>query len=92
MGESYASEKQLNCHNQFLQVTCEHGWPALILLLTGMTMLAYRAWKQRNLLFAAFLSICAMNFMFESCLEVQAGIVFFFFFSLVFLSSNRQTS
>jgi O-antigen ligase len=88
MGEDFAAEKNLNCHNQFLQVTCEHGWIALLLLVTGMAMMILRSIKTKDWIFLAFLLICGLNFLFESFLEVQAGIVFFFYFCLVFL--NRK--
>ncbi|MDZ4752701.1 MAG: O-antigen ligase family protein [Flavobacteriales bacterium] len=89
MGETYAAERNLNCHNQFLQVTSEHGWPALLLLVASMAMMLIRSIKRKEWIFMAFLLICGFNFLFESFLEVQAGIVFFCFFSLVFLNTNE---
>ncbi len=84
-GEQHASEKKLNAHNQFLQTGAELGWPALISLCTCLLLLFSLYLKNRDLLLLNFLLLCGMNFLFESFIEVQAGIVFFCFWILVFL-------
>lgn len=89
MGEDFAAEKNLNCHNQFLQITCEHGWPALLLFVTGLFLMFVRSIKTKDWIFLAFLLICCFNFLFESFLEVQAGIVFFFYFCMIFLNKKE---
>lgn len=85
MGEMYAVKKNLNSHNQFLQTTCELGWPGLLLLCLCLGAMFRWALKSRDWLFMLFTGICAFNFLFESFLEVQAGLVFFSLWTMVFL-------
>lgn len=86
--ETYAAERNLNAHNQFLQVGAEHGWPSLLLLIACLGSLAFYAMKWKDILLMNFLLLCGMNFLFESFLEVQAGIVFFCFWVMVFLKKD----
>jgi len=89
-GENYAVQKALNAHNQFLQTAAELGWPALVVLCTSLLLLFQQYFYNRDLLLLNFLLLCGMNFLFESFLEVQAGIVFFCFWILVLLRGNRS--
>jgi len=89
-GENYAVQKALNAHNQFLQTAAELGWPALVVLCASLLLLFQQYFYNRDLLLLNFLLLCGMNFLFESFLEVQAGIVFFCFWILVFLRGNRS--
>lgn len=82
-GENYAVQKALNAHNQFLQTAAELGWPALIVLCASLLLLFQLFFYNRDLLLLNFLLLCGMNFLFESFLEVQAGIMFFCFWVLV---------
>lgn len=92
MGEVYAAERHLNAHNQYLQTAAEIGWPGLLLLCAAMWSL----WKidHNTLGYTAkiFIALCAMNFLFESFLEVQAGIVFYCFWILLITKINRDSS
>ncbi len=83
MEEPYAAEKLLNAHNQFLQSGIEHGWLGMILLLLLTSIVAYTSIRKMHWLMINFIILCAMNFLFESFLEVQAGIVFFCFWIAV---------
>ncbi|MBL7942169.1 MAG: O-antigen ligase family protein, partial [Flavobacteriales bacterium] len=87
-GEKRAHEEKLNAHNQFLQVTVEHGWPGLTILMLALTSLAMYSWRQRHHIMQLLLWLCVFNFLFESVLEVQAGIVFFCFWSVLFLKQQ----
>jgi O-antigen ligase len=84
-GEEYAAYKKLNAHNQFLQTAAEHGWPGLIVLCLSLTVMLIAAIRNKDILFTNFILLSGMNFLFESFLEVQAGIVFFCFFTMYFL-------
>jgi O-antigen ligase len=86
--ESYAAERHFNAHNQFLQIAAELGWLGVVALLLCMTGIAIVGRQEYTA--AVFMAICALNFLFESFLEVQAGIVFFSFWTLVYskLTSN----
>lgn len=83
-GEQYAAEKNLNAHNQFLQAGAEHGWLGISLLIGLMLVIFLRSLRSKNQLMLAFITLCGMNFLFESFLEVQAGIVFFCFMIMIF--------
>lgn len=88
MSENYAASKKLNSHNQFLQAGAEHGWPGIILLILCVVFISVHAFQFKNHLLINFVLICILNFLFESFLEVQAGIVFFCFWVMVFLKGN----
>jgi O-antigen ligase len=84
--ERLPAEKNLNAHNQYLQVGAELGWPgivALLFCLCSLFMAHGGDWTIR-----LFSLLSALNFMFESMLETQAGIVFFSFWIFVY-SRNR---
>jgi O-antigen ligase len=87
-GEELAHEKSLNAHNQFLQTGAELGWPALILFIAMLILLFFQSIRTKDLFLLTFLLVCGMNFLFESFLEVQAGIVFFCFWVLIFLRKD----
>ncbi len=89
--ENYAAERKLNAHNQFLQAGAEHGWLGILLLIACMLVLTYNALKWQNIVMLNFVLLCGMNFLFESFLEVQAGLVFFGFFVFVFVKSEQNT-
>jgi hypothetical protein len=46
------------------------------------------AWKQRHHMMQLLLWLCVFNFLFESMLEVQAGIVYFCFWSVLFIKQS----
>lgn len=86
-GERYAALRQFNAHNQFLQTGAEIGWPglaALIIILVAVWIIG-RSEPTAQL----FVILCGLNFLFESFLEVQAGIVFFSFWILVYSRTER---
>lgn len=91
MNEGYAAERKLNAHNQFLQAGAEHGWLGISLLTTCLLALLISTIKHRDTLLMNFILLCGMNFLFESFLEVQAGIVFFCFWVMIFLKQARAS-
>ena len=88
-GEIFAGAKQLNAHNQFLQSGVEHGWWGMFLLLGVCVLALLEAIRMKNRLLTILILICGFNMLFESFLELQAGIVFFCFF-LTLLSQSRS--
>lgn len=86
-----AYTKHLNAHNQFLQTSIAIGIPSLLILLLILLIPFISAWKSRDWLFGFFLALMAVNFLFESMLEAQAGVVFFVFF-YVLLTRFRTSS
>ena len=80
-----AINDKLNAHNQYLQITVALGIFGLILLLLSLTIPLYFSFRKNALLYILFLLLIGFNFLFESMLERQAGVVFYAFFnSLMF--------
>lgn len=83
-GETYVAERKFNAHNQFFQTGVEHGWPGVLVLVLLCVWLLRDALQKKNIVQLVFVLMCGMNFLFESFLEVQAGIVFFCFMVMLF--------
>lgn len=77
---SGAEEKELNAHNEYLQTWIGLGTPGLLALLLLIFLTMYNSIKERNHLLTFFLILVAINFLTESMLQRQAGVVFFAFF------------
>jgi O-antigen ligase len=76
-----ALEKKLNAHNQYIQTTISVGILGF-LLLAGMIFLPiFPAIRYEQYLYVIFLLIFALNMVFESMLEIQAGVVYYAFFN-----------
>ncbi|MFN3916364.1 MAG: O-antigen ligase family protein [Flavobacteriales bacterium] len=76
-----AIEKELNCHNQYLQTTVSSGYLGLIALIVYLIFPLSATFKRNfepTLLFLSTLVI--INLFFESMFEVQAGVVYIGFF------------
>lgn len=87
MQENFAAEKHLNAHNQFLQIGVEMGIAGVLLFILFMAISAKRAYSSGSIFYQTFIGLSLLNFMFESVLEVQAGVVFFYFFLTVLNNS-----
>jgi O-antigen ligase len=85
--EHYAAARHFNTHNQFLQTGAEIGWFGLAALCICLGSI----WNIGRFEHTArlFVLLCLLNFLFESFLEVQAGIVFFSFWTLVYSKEAR---
>lgn len=83
-GEGYAAERKLNSHNQFFQIGVEYGWLGLGLFVIFIGLAVYKSFKLDSFMFQGLVGMTVFNFLFESCLEVQAGVVFFYFFLMLF--------
>ncbi len=90
------SESRFNAHNQFLQVFVAagvFGFAALLILL----ILPFEKIKRQHpyfLLLLFFTAIITINFMAESMMERQAGLLFYSFFAafFTFMVSKKNTS
>lgn len=69
----------LNSHNQFLQTFIALGLAGFIMLLLCLLLPLLQAYKQGNYLLIAFLMIAMLNFLTESMLEREAGVMFYAF-------------
>lgn len=80
-----AFDHRLNAHNQFLQTGIALGIPGLFTL---VYMLLIPAIRKKNTIFTLFCISTLLNFMVESMLEIQAGVIFYAFFYTIFSQSD----
>lgn len=75
-----AEHEKLNAHNQFLETFIGLGVAGFLLLLLLVFQPLYSGTKENNILKISFALLIAVNFLFESMLNTEAGAVFFAFF------------
>ncbi|HRY32955.1 MAG TPA: O-antigen ligase family protein [Bacteroidales bacterium] len=80
-----AMTKRLNAHNQYLQTLVALGLIGLLILSLMLLLPAISAIRKNNLLYLLFLLLVGINFLGESMLERQAGVVFYSFFNTLLL-------
>lgn len=76
-GFKKAEEARLNIHNQFLETAIQLGLMGLFALLAIFIMPLIKAFRNRNVLLISFLVVNGLFFLFESCLNRQAGVFYF---------------
>jgi len=76
-----AHKLKLNAHNQYLQTFISTGFFGLLVLLGTMLLPAGFAIRNKHYFYFLFILITGFNFIFESMLCRQAGIVFFAYFN-----------
>lgn len=84
-GLTGALAKRLNAHNQYLQTfigTGIIGFALLCLMTFGCIVIGF---VKKNYILALFGILIVLNFLVESMLQTQAGIVFFVLFLCIFL-------
>jgi len=90
-------ENKLNSHNQFLNTFIALGIVGFTVLLLCFVLPFYFSYREKQFIFAAFIIITGINFLVESMLETQAGVIFYAFFytllsfNLPNLNSNSLT-
>jgi O-antigen ligase len=80
--------KDLNAHNQFIEIAAENGLVGLILFLAIFVMMTTIAISERNILYLLFVTIVFISFLFETMLNRLAGLSFFAFFSFLLVHLN----
>ncbi|MDR2410884.1 MAG: O-antigen ligase family protein [Bacteroidales bacterium] len=81
----------LNAHCQYLQIFVTLGILGVILFILIVSACFWIGYKRRNILFILFGLIMGINFLVESILEKQAGVMFFvFFFVILYFVSQAQ--
>jgi len=80
-GMANALALELNAHNQYLQTMIAIGVIGLIVLMLCLVLPLLYSMEHRHYLYLAFLILAGFNFLFESMLETQAGVVFYAFFN-----------
>ena len=83
-GYDFFFKKNYNTHNQYLQVFLDQGVFGFLLLMFFTFGMLYASLKQKNFIYALFLVVMILNFMTESILETQSGVIFFAFFNTIF--------
>lgn len=78
------AEKQLNAHNQFLQTSIAIGIVGGLVLLLVLLFPLYFSIRKHHYLYAGFIGLVLFNFLTESMLERQAGVVFYSLFNALF--------
>lgn len=86
----YALQLQLNAHNQYLQTMIALGVVGLVVLLLNLVLPAFWSMDRRHYLYLIFLVLIAFNFLFESMLETQAGVVFYAFFNAYLFAIKKD--
>ncbi|MFZ4523429.1 MAG: O-antigen ligase family protein [Bacteroidales bacterium] len=81
---------RLNAHNQYLQTFITLGITGFLALIIMLVFPALKALRSKNYIYLIFLAIFAINILFESMLEVQAGVVFYALVNIVLFTSGRS--
>jgi hypothetical protein len=89
-GMTGAFEHNLNAHNQFIQTFIALGVPGIVGLLSLFISGIWSGIKKRKWVFIFFMIITFLNFIPESMLEVQTGVIFFAFFNSLLLFSEAE--
>lgn len=83
-----AMERHFNAHNLFLQSWISLGIPGLMMTIGIFIVLFQQALASREWLFVGFCLLIFLISLTESMLNMQAGVVFFSFFAIIF---SRRT-
>lgn len=84
--------KKLNAHDQYLNTGVALGSGGILLLILLVVVPSISAFRHGDTLLIAFLLLNALNWTVESMLEVQAGTIFFAFFSWLLAPDETRTS
>ncbi len=84
-----AVEKKLNLHNQYIETWLSLGIFGLLMLLTILFLPFVIAFKQKNVSWLLFIMLIAGNFITESMLNTQAGVIFITYFYYFFYVEHK---
>jgi O-antigen ligase len=85
-------KRDLNAHNQFLEVLLENGFVGLLLFISIFGMMLYIAIKEGNIIYLMFTIIVLISFLFETMLNRLAGVSFFSLFSFLLLQLSASAT
>lgn len=88
------ANRHLNSHNQFIQILIGSGVVGLLYFLCIIAFPFFRNLSSpQQLIYFLFIILIALNFMTESMLETQSGVIFFSFFITLFftISDSKET-
>jgi O-antigen ligase len=87
-GMTKALKRNFNAHNQYIETSIALGFPGLIALLYILLVPVIPAFRRKDYIYLMFLLIFAVNIMFESMLERQAGVIFYALFNVLLYISD----
>ena len=91
-GYVQAADKHLNAHNLFLQTWIALGIPGIAMIFGVFILMFLSAFKSSELLYQGFTLFFLIISLTESTFYVQAGVVFFSFFTVLFERRARAMS
>jgi len=86
-GITGAYKKNLNAHNAYLQIWVALGGVGLLLLLALLVLPVRIGWMDKKPAVICFTLLLALNFIPESMLETEAGVMYYGFFGCLLLFS-----
>lgn len=85
------ADKNLNPHNEFLQLGVAIGLPGLLLFIFSLIFPFRKIYSTRDWLYGLFLLSVFAQFSVESMLEKQSGVIFFAFFNAFLFFSPKSS-
>jgi len=79
-----------NAHNQFLETFIDLGLIGFLILVGVLVFPIRKSFQEENIIFLLFLMLTGFNFLFESMLNTQAGVIFFGFFYCVLSITDKS--
>lgn len=83
--------KKLNAHDQYLNTAVALGLAGAAILIFMIVVPLVFAFRRKDKLLIYFLLLNSLNWLVESMLEVQAGVMFFAFFAWLYTLDERRT-
>ena len=80
LGLTKMERQKLNPHNQYLQTGVSIGYLGILLMILLLLFSFLKGLKSNNVILSAFVVMISVNMLFESFMEIQAGIIFCAFF------------
>jgi len=80
---------RLNAHNQYLQTFIAIGFIGFIVLVMSLLLPLIYSYKKQDYIYFMFLILIMFNFLVESMLETQAGVVFYSFMNILLFSTVK---
>lgn len=90
-GITYALDRKLNPHNQWLQAGVAFGWMGVVWLSVVFGMWCREAWRRRNALALLCCALVLCHALVESVLEVQRGVVFIVWLAMALFPHRRDS-
>lgn len=91
-GITGAYEHQLNAHNEYYQVFVSIGLIGFVVFIASLLIPLFVSIQKKHFFYSLFIVVIILNFLTESMLETQAGVMFYAFFnSLLCFSLMNKT-